>query len=277
VTSSAHENTAEGLVPARAYENLAKGRLAAGEIVLCMGLRQARTVDIVQIAAACGFDALYVDMEHSPISFETTSTLCAAAASQGITPLVRVPGHRGEDMSRVLDGGAFGVIVPHVSNRAEAQALVERCRFPPSGHRSVMGPGPALGYRSLPLGEINAHLNEHTLLIAMLETPQGIERADEIAAVPGIDVLLIGSNDLCTEMGIPGQLRHPRLREAYQAVAKACAAHGRVLGSGGIRGDAELQGDLVAMGARFIIAGSDVGYLMSAARKDVEALRRLPR
>ena len=140
-----------------------------------------------------------------------------------------------------------------------------------------MGAGPALGYQSLPLGEINARLNQQTLLIAMLETPQGIERADEIAAVPGIDVLLIGSNDLCTELGIPGQLRHPRLREAYQAVAKACTAHGRVLGSGGIRGDVELQGDLVTMGARFIIAGSDVGYLMSAARKDAEALRKLPR
>lgn len=258
-----------------AYENIAKRRLEARELVLCMGVRQARTVDIVQIAAACGFDAIYVDMEHSPISFETTSTLCAAAAGLGIAPLVRVPGHRGEDMSRALDGGAFGVIIPHVSSRTAAESVVAHCRFPPAGHRSVMGPGPAVGYRALPLGEINEHLNRETLLIAMLETPQGIERADEIAAVTGIDVLLIGSNDLCTDLGIPGQLRHPKLREAYQTVAKACRAHGRILGVGGIRGDLELQADLIGMGARFIIAGSDVGYLMSAAGKDAEALRKI--
>jgi len=257
------------------YENAAKRRFAAGEVVLCIGLRQARTAEIGQIALACGFDALYVDMEHSAIGFEATSTICAAAAGIGITPLVRVPGHRPEDMSRVLDGGAQGVIVPHVQSAAEAAAMVRHCRFPPLGHRSVMGTGPALGYAPLSLAEVNVHLNRETLLIAMLETPRAIDCADEIAAVPGIDVLLIGSNDLCTELGIPGQLRHPRLREAYVAVARACTAHGRILGVGGIRGDLELQRDLLGMGARLILSGNDVSYLMSAARKDVEALRQL--
>jgi len=256
-------------------ENPAKRKLAAGELVLCMGLRQARTVDIAMIAAACGFDAVYVDMEHSPISTETTSTICAGAIGLGITPLVRVPGHHHDQATRALDGGALGVIVPHVNNRAEAQAVVEHCRFPPLGHRAVMGTGPALGYRSLPLGEINDRLNDQTLLIVMLETPEGIRNADDIASVPGIDMLLIGSNDLCTELGIPGQLRHPKLREAFEATAAACRAHGKTLGVGGIRGDLELQSDLVRIGARFIIAGSDVTYLMAAARKDAQTLRTI--
>lgn len=254
-------------------ENPAKRKLAAGELVLCMGLRQARTVDVAMMAAACGFDAVYVDMEHSPVSFETVSLICTGAIGAGITPLVRVPGHDGHDATRVLDGGALGVIVPHVNNRAEAEALVGACRFPPHGHRSVMGTGPTLGYRAMPLADINRHLNEQTLLIVMLETPEGIENSAEIAAVPGIDVLLIGSNDLCTELGIPGQLRHPSLRDAFEKTAAACKAHGKVLGVGGIRGDLELQSDLVKMGARFIIAGSDVTYLMAAARKDAETLR----
>ena len=258
-----------------ALENPAKRKLAAGELVLCMGLRQARTVDIAMIAAASGFDSVYVDMEHSPISTETTSTICAGAIGLGITPLVRVPSHDRHHSTRALDGGALGVIVPHVNSRAEAQALVENCRFPPVGHRSVMGTGPALGYRALPLGDINQRLNDQTLLIVMLETPEGIEHADDIAAVPGIDMLLIGSNDLCTELGIPGQLRHPKLRAAFEATAAACRAHGKILGVGGIRGDLELQTDLVRMGARFIIAGSDVTYLMAAARKDAETLRAI--
>ena len=257
------------------HDNPAKRKLAAGELVLCMGLRQARTVDIAMIAAACGFDSVYVDLEHSPASLETTSLICAGAIGLGITPLVRVPGHEGHVAARVLDGGALGVIAPHVNNRAQAEALVRSCRFPPVGHRSVMGTGPALGYRSMPLAEINHRLNEQTLLVVMLETPQGIENAGEIAAVAGIDILLIGSNDLCTELGIPGQLRHAKLREAYEKTAAACKAHRKALGVGGIRGDLELQSDLVKMGARFIIAGSDVSYLMAAAKKDVETLRTI--
>ena len=254
-------------------ENPIKRKLAAGELVLCMGLRQARTVDIAMIAAACGFDSVYVDMEHSPISLETTSHICAGAIGLGVAPLVRVPSHEQHHATGALDGGALGVIVPHVNNRAEAEALVRACRFPPQGHRSVMGTGPALSYRAMPLAEINRWLNEQTLLIVMLETPEGIANAGDIAAVPGIDVLLIGSNDLCTELGIPGQLRHPRLRDAFEKTAAACKAHGKVLGVGGIRGDLELQSDLVKMGARFIIAGSDVTYLMAAAKTDVETLR----
>ena len=90
-------------------ENPAKRKLAAGELVLCMGLRQARTLDIVMIAAACGFDSILVDMEHSPVSLETTSLLCAGAIGLGITPLVRVPSHQRHHATRALDGGALGV------------------------------------------------------------------------------------------------------------------------------------------------------------------------
>lgn len=256
-------------------KNAAKHKLAAGELVLCLGLRQARSPDIAMIAAECGFDALYADMEHSPLSLETVSAICVGALGQSITPLVRPPSHAGDWISRALDGGAQGVIVPHVNDAAQAMAVVRNGRFPPLGHRSVMGPTPALGYRALPLGEINQTLNTETLIIVMLETPEGIANAEAIAAVPGIDLLLIGSNDLCTEMGIPGQLRHAKLRAAFETTAQACKKHGKTLGVGGIRGDLELQRDLVQLGARFIIAGNDTNYLAAAARKDVQALREL--
>jgi len=255
--------------------NAARGRLAGGALVLCLGLRQARTPDIAQIAAACGFDAIYLDMEHSPLSLETVSAICVAALGAGVTPLVRPPGHGAEWIGRILDGGAQGLVVPHVDTAAEAEAIVRAARFPPLGRRSVMGPGPALGYRALPLAEVNATLNAETLVICMIETPEAVRNAEAIAAVPGVDCLLIGSNDLCTEMGVPGQLRHPSLLDAYRDVVAACRAHGKALGIGGIRGDAELQGRLFDLGARFLIAGNDVSYLMAAARADVAALRRL--
>ena len=139
-----------------------------------------------------------------------------------------------------------------------------------------MGLGPALGYRALPLGEFNTRLNSETVVIVMLETAAGIDNADAIAAVPGIDVLLIGSGDLTTDYGIPGQVDHPRLREAYERVAGACRTHGKVLGVGGIRNNVTLQGELIRLGARFVIAGTDTTYVLAGARQDTTALRAIP-
>src|ERR1700742_4944639 len=128
-----------------------KEKFAANELVLCMNLRLARTVDIAMVAKAGGYDALYVDMQHAPYSIETTSTICAASIGIGITPLVRVPSHDPQGMSRVVDGGAHCVSLPEVATRAQAEAIVKACRFPPIGKRSVMGLGPALSYQSVPL------------------------------------------------------------------------------------------------------------------------------
>jgi 2-keto-3-deoxy-L-rhamnonate aldolase RhmA len=149
---------------------------------------------------------------------------------------------------------------------AEARAVVESCRYPPHGHRSASGSGPALGYASRSQGEVSSYLNEQTLLIAMIETPEAIENADAIAAVDSIDVLHIGSSDLSTEMGIAGQYKHARMRQAYEATAKAARAHGKSMGVGGVREDFEFQNWLMQLGMRYLTGGSDVGYILSAGR-----------
>ncbi|MBI3704345.1 MAG: aldolase [Rhizobiales bacterium] len=254
--------------------NRMQERLKRGEVALCMATRLARTADIAMIADACGFDALFIDMEHSTIALDAAAQICVAALPVGVTPLVRIAGHNFEDATRLLDAGALGIICPKVSTSAEAQAFARACRFPPLGERSVGGAGPLQGYRATPLGEVNVQGDTATLMIAMLETPEGIANADAIAAVPGIDVLLIGSNDLCTALGIPGELKHPKLRAAYEAAAKACKTHAKTLGVGGIRADVAHVAELVALGARFVIAASDVQYLMAAARSEVAALRK---
>jgi 4-hydroxy-2-oxoheptanedioate aldolase len=249
-------------------------RLASGEVGLCMATRLARTAEIAMIADSCGFDAFFIDMEHSTITLDAAGQICTAALPVGVTPLVRIAGHNFEDATRLLDMGALGIVCPNIETRAQAETFVDACRFPPQGTRSVAGPGPLQGYRATPLGEVNSQGNAATILIPMLETPEGIANADAIAAVPGIDVLLIGSNDLCTALGIPGELKHPKLRAAYESVAKACKAHNKVLGVGGIRGDVAHVTELVKLGARFVIAGSDVQYLMMAARNEVASLRK---
>jgi 2-keto-3-deoxy-L-rhamnonate aldolase RhmA len=143
------------------------------------------------------------------------------------------------------------------------------------GRRCASGSGPALGYASRSQGEINNYLNEQTLLIAMLETPEAIENADAIAAVDGIDMLHIGSSDLSTEMGIAGQYKHARMREAYEATAKAARAHGESMGVGGVREDLEFQIWLMQLGMRYLTGGVDVGYTLSAGRADVRRLREV--
>ena len=254
--------------------NRIKERMGACEVALCMASRFARTADIGMIADACGFDGFYADIEHSSISIDAAAQMCVAALPVGITPMVRVPGHDFHLAARLLDGGALGIICPQVDTAAQAQAMVAACKFPPLGHRSVSGAGPLQGFRATPLGEVNSQGNELTLCIPMLETPEGIANADAIAAVPGIDVLLIGSNDLSAALGIPGDLKHPKIRAAYEATAAACKKHGKHLGIGGVRGDHALTADLVKLGARFMIAGLDSGYMMKAAREDVAAIRK---
>ena len=109
----------------------------------------------------------------------------------------------------------------------------------------------------------------------MLETPEAIENADAIAAIDGIDMLHIGSSDLSTEMGIPGQYKHARMRQAYEATARAARAHGKSMGVGGVREDLEFQTWLLQLGMRYLTGGSDVGYILSAGRADVKKLREV--
>jgi len=254
--------------------NKTKSRLRDGKLALGMGLRQARTVDIATIAGTCGFDWLFIDTEHNSMSVDTACQIAMAAIATGVTPLVRVPGHEHHHCARALDNGALGVVVPHVDTPAQAKAVADACRYPPVGKRSIAGNMPALGFAALPVGEATARMNEENLVVVMLETPQAIDNAEAIAAVPGIDVLLIGTNDLCAEMGIHGDFGNPRVPAAYEKVIAACKKHGKFPGMGGVY-DPALMKKYVAMGMRFILSGNDLAFLMAAAKERATMLRAL--
>lgn len=256
-------------------QNQAKRKLREGKLVLSMSVNQMRTPNIGLIAAACGFDAIYVDLEHNPTSLESAAGICVAALTTGVTPIARVSSRDPHDIARILDCGAQGVMVPHVSTVTEAQAAVAACRLPPIGHRSAFGTGPTLGYTSRKQEEVNSFLNAETLLLVMLETPEAIANADAIAAVQGVDAVHIGSTDLSTEMGIPGDYRHARMREAYEITARAARAHSKSMGVGGVRGDLEFLSWLIGLGVRYLSGASDVGYVLSAGKADVAAMRGL--
>lgn len=255
--------------------NAAKRRLEAGELALGIGLRQARTVDIATIAKTCDFDWMFIDMEHNSMDVDTAAQISMAALAAGVTPVVRVPGHEHHHASRLLDAGAQGIVVPHVDTADAARRVVSHCRYPPVGHRSIGGPQPQLGFGAMPVSEAMRQVNEQILVVVMLETPQAIDNADAIAAVDGVDVLLVGFNDLCAEMGVPGDFAGERARDAYARVVSACHRHGRYPGMGGVY-DHKIMPAFVGMGARFVLGGSDLAFLMAGARERTSFLRSLP-
>lgn len=252
--------------------NPAKRKLAAGEPVTMMSLRQLRTPDAAMIVRECGFDGFYVDREHGTFSDTETAALCASGQMMGLLPAVRVRANAAADIGGALDAGALCVIVPHVTGVTDAARAVHAAKFPPQGGRSMAALGPTTRYRTLPAAEAIRIVNDITMVIAMLETADGIEAASEIAAVPGIDALMIGPSDLSAELGIPGEVRHARIRDAYLLAAKAARANGKHFVAGGAGGPE--AGEMAALGARIFMGGTDIGYMMSAARTAATSLRK---
>lgn len=254
--------------------NHAKRRLEQGELVLGLSLRQARTVDIGKIAKVCGFDFLFIDTEHNPLSIDTLAQIAVAAQDAGVTPLVRPPGDAPAHLARLMDVGAMGLIVPHVDTAEQAARIARTALFPPLGQRAMVPVLPQLGFRPLPAAEMMARVNADTLIVVMLESPEAIANADAIAAVPGIDVLMIGVNDLAAELGLWGETDHPLVQDAFATVLAAGRKHGKAAGAGGLKSRAVIE-RYIGQGLRFLPSGSDLGFLMEAATASTRHWRSL--
>jgi len=253
--------------------NVAREKLDKGQLSLGVGIRLTRSVEIAKAMAVAGFDWLFLDMEHGVMSLEACAQISTAALDAGIAPIARVPNGEYAIATRALDNGALGIVVPHVDTGAEAREVVNRLKYPPVGHRSMGGIGPHYGLRAVGTGEAAQALNAANLTIVMLETPTAIANAAEIAAVPGVDVLLIGSNDLCAEMGIPGDFGNDRVADAYQATIAACRKHNKFPGMAGIYNEA-IMPRYIEMGARFILAGQDAQFMLAGAAQRTGFMRK---
>lgn len=250
-----------------ALRNPIMEKMARGEVVASMTVRLVRSAEIAYMAKAAGFDGLYVDMKHSNFSLESASQICLGAISVGITPLVRLAYNTGEEVSRVLDAGALGVIAPQVRSAEEVRALVHAAKFPPQGERSANSMPPQLQYRAVTLAESTRALNDATMFAINLETKEALDSVEEIAAIDGLDLMIVGTNDLTAELGIAGQYDHPLVKEAYERVIAACRANGSHVGVGGLASRPDLWEGYVRMGGRFVSTGHDMTFLMGALRE----------
>lgn len=254
--------------------NSLKDALADDSLALGVGLRSARTVDIARAMKTAGFDWLFIDMEHNTMSLDDACNISVAAQAEGIAPIVRVPGTEHHHATRALDGGAQGIIVPHVDDVETARQMVANTRYAPIGKRSLYGSLPQIGFESHPMPDTMAALNDSTYLVLMIESPEGVVAADEIAALDGVDALLIGTADLTAEMGIPGQVTHPDVVAAYKTVIDACHKHGKAPGMGGVYAPEAMQ-QYIDMGMRLILAGSEFSFMMTGAKAQSSAVRAL--
>jgi 2-keto-3-deoxy-L-rhamnonate aldolase RhmA len=252
--------------------NPVKERMKAGEAALGMNIRLGRSADIARIAKATGHDFIFIDAQHSIFSLETIAHIAHTSLAIGVAPLVRVRSCDDPDTSLLLDNGALGVVFPDVNNAEEARRGVATAKFPPVGKRSVSGGYPHFDYRSVPLAEGVPVLNDATLVVCMIETREGLANIEEIAAVDGVDVIHVGSNDLLAALGKPGKFDDPELVAALDRAIAAAKKHGKFAGCGGNR-DVERQVQVIRKGVRFVTTQTDIGFLMAAASKWTTGVR----
>jgi 2-keto-3-deoxy-L-rhamnonate aldolase RhmA len=252
--------------------NDAKRKMLRGEMALGFQVYHLRSAATPLLAAASGYDFLFIDMEHGAFSVQEATQICIAALPAGVAPLVRVCTGALDEGTRLLDNGAMGIVVPHVDTAQQAKRIADAFHYPPDGTRSWGGSPALYRYQAPDMASAQREINEEILTTVMIESPEAVSNAAAIAAVPGIDVLLFGSSDLTTELGIPGQMGHQKLIDEYQAVGDACRQHGKIMGMGGINDNADAA-RYINMGSRFVLTGSDHNFVIDGASAKAKFMR----
>lgn len=248
---------------------VAEGKPAFGTwITLCSHPRA------VKIFAACGFDFVIVEMEHTDFNMETVASLVMLAREAGLVPFVRPPGTlKPHDLTRPLDAGAQGLLLPAVDTAEQMEAIVRATKYHPRGNRPMNLKGPHTDYHVGDPAEVSAHVNAHTMLVAMIETQVGIDNLEAICKVDGLDAIFAGPDDLSQDLGIPGQLSHPKLAEAIDHVFSTCKASGVAYGIS--CPNLEMAGKRVAQGATWLPYQNDAAMVFNAASAAVPKLMEI--
>jgi len=252
-------------------DNPVKATLAAGGRACGAMVFEFFSPGLPQICKNAGADFVLFDMEHTGLSFESLKIQVALCRGLDLVPMVRVPRNEYHFIARALDLGALGVMVPMVGTAAEAEHVVACTRYPPAGRR-----GAAFGFAhdDYQGGEITAKiaaLHARTLVIAQIETDEGLGNVGAIAAVPGVDALWLGHFDLTNFMGIPGAFGHPSYVVAVAQIVAACDAHGKAAGF--LAADDEWAREYVGKGFRLLAYGLDQLMLQNALRHGLDVLR----
>ncbi len=251
--------------------NRVKEKLRGGEAALGVWI-SILNPQAVRVVANSGVDWILFDTEHGPPSFETVDNLIRASAGSKAQPLVRVVWNDMNAIKLALDTGAYGVVVPWVNTREEAERAVSYCRYPPEGVRGC-APGRPAAVWGLTEEEYLEAADGEILVAVQIETGKAVENIEEIVAVEGVDATFIGPMDLSISMGYRGKPFHPEVIKAMERVLEACASSGVAPGIAFARGVEHIN-ELIGKGFRFIGIGSDSGLLATGCSETLKRIRR---
>ena len=252
-------------------ENKVKRTLSRGGVSIGTMCLEFATPGLGRICAAAGAEFAVFDMEHSGWSIETIRMLMATTRSTEMVPLVRPPANEYHFIAPVLDMGAMGIVVPFVNTAEQAQRLVAACKYPPAGRR---GTAFTVAHDDYSSGDIPAKMkscNDEVLVVAQIETVEGVQNVEQIAAVEGVDAVWIGQFDLTTSMGIPGQVKHPEFLRVSKRILEACQKAGKAAGFGSL-----ILDDVLAAreeGFRFLVYTADLWIFQQALRSGLRKIR----
>jgi 4-hydroxy-2-oxoheptanedioate aldolase len=240
------------------------GKVRSGEPALGIALHLTDP-SVYEIAGLMGFDAIWMDMEHHAYSLETAAALMRAARVGG-TDIVARPA-KGEfmRMGRMLEAGATGIMYPRCDSAEEAREVVRWAKFAPLGRRGFDGSGPDVPYLLTPMDRYLREANEQTFVIIQLEEPHAVGRAEEIAAVPGVDMLMFGPADFSVITGIPGEFSHPSVAVALETVARAARSTGKHWAA--TCGSLDAARKAIEMGARLVFHGCDLIFVKNGLER----------
>src|SRR5437667_8018084 len=249
-------------------QKLKKGELALAAWLNFPGIATAR------VMAQLGFDWLVVDMEHSAQSATLMADMVVTIVDAGTcAPLVRVPNNSVEWFKWALDAGAWGVVVPMISTRAEAQRTLDYSKYPPLGNRSIGGIFGPYGFGTTDWSNYAKVANDEIMVIVQIESAQGLQNVDEILSVPGIDVAFIGPNDLHAQLGLvpSSDGAEPKFLDALERI-KAAARNHRVA-TGIFSGGGEAAAERIRQGFQMISVTTDISSMISAATRNLRVAR----
>ena len=253
--------------------NKLRATLKSGGVALGTIVWETRGRGVVHTLAAAGMDFVWICTEHSAYNLETVVDLVAHSHAAGITPVVRIPDLQYQYVTRLLDTGCQSLIFPHAKTGAEVRRFIDLAKYHPEGHRGMaIYQGASTDYEDVDPLTAMAHANANTLLAVMIETKEALENLDEML-IPGIDLAMVGHQDLTQNLGIPGQYNHPKLREADARVRALCKERG-IATTGAINRPENTQA-VVDSGAQFLLYGTDLVLMRREAQRAAEALAPL--
>jgi 2-keto-3-deoxy-L-rhamnonate aldolase RhmA len=250
--------------PNAVKEKLLRDEVAIGPMLL------SPDPQVVGVLGAAGFDFVMADLEHTSASLRDLENLVRAADAAGIVPTTRVASSAKADILAVLETGVRAIMVPVVESAEEAHAVVAAARYAPEGRRGIFYLGYSSDYCGTPPLEYFEAANRELLLILQVETARGVENAAEIAAVPGVDCVLVGPGDLSASLGIPWEFDHPRLWEAISHTFRTARLQGKIAGM--MPGTPAHARRAYDEGGRLFLWGPDLALLLRAAKEDAAQL-----